>query len=119
MGGTTKKPYYKSDICEVSRMENETGDGISTAFRVFPGIYLLHSDFHMQECPTVKNDDADILWLDFCREGRVEWEISKDKYVYLESGNYIIDVRAGRKFTLHFPMSHYHGISLQIGRAHV
>ena len=49
MGGTTKKPYYKSDICEVSRMENETGDGISTAFRVFPGIYLLHSDFHVQE----------------------------------------------------------------------
>ena len=95
-------------------MENETGDGISTAFRVFPGIYLLHSDFHMQECPTVKNDDADILWLDFCREGRVEWEISKDKYVYLESGNYIIDIRAGRKFTLHFPMSHYHGISLRL-----
>ena len=54
MGETTKKPYYKSDICEVSRMENETGDGISTAFRVFLGIYLLHSDFHMQECPTVK-----------------------------------------------------------------
>ena len=71
-------------------MENETGDGISTTFRVFPGIYLLHSDFHMQECPTVKSDDADILWLDFCREGRVEWEISKDKYVYLESGNYVM-----------------------------
>lgn len=114
MGETKKKPYYKSDTCEVSRMENETGDGISTTFRVFPGIYLLHSDFHMQECPTVKSDDADILWLDFCREGRVEWEISKDKYVYLESGNYVIDIRAGRKFTLHFPMGHYHGISLRI-----
>ena len=114
MGETKKKPYYKSDACEVSRMENETGDGISTAFRVFPGIYLLHSDFHMQECPTVKSDDADILWLDFCREGRVEWEIAKDKYVYLESGNYVIDIRAGRKFTLHFPMGHYHGISLRI-----
>ena len=60
MGETKKKPYYKSDACEVSRMENETGDGISTAFRVFPGIYLLHSDFHMQECPTVKSDDADM-----------------------------------------------------------
>ncbi|MDD3340350.1 MAG: hypothetical protein PHS82_16040 [Lachnospiraceae bacterium] len=43
----------------------------------------------------------------------MEWEISKDKYVYLESGNYVIDVRAGRKFTLHFPMGHYHGISLR------
>ena len=26
----------------------------------------------------------------------------------------MIDIRAGRKFTLHFPMGHYHGISLRI-----
>lgn len=95
-------------------MENESGSGNVTAFQVFPGIYLLHSDFHMQECPGAESDDANILWLDFCREGRVEWEISKDKYVYLESGSYIIDVRVGRKIILHFPMSHYHGISLRI-----
>ena len=111
---TTENRYYKSEVCEVSRMENETGDGICTSFKVFPGIYLLHSDFHMQECPTVQCDDPDILWIDFCREGRVEWEVGKNKYIYLESGNYVIDVRVGRLFKLCFPMCHYHGISLRL-----
>lgn len=114
MNEAARKPYIQLDNCEVSRMKNETGEGISTAFWVFPGIALLHSDFHMQECPTLEGGNADILWLDFCREGRVEWEISKDKYVYLESGSYIIDVRAGHRFTLYFPMGRYHGISLRI-----
>ena len=114
MSVTTQTAYTESNICEVFHMENETGGGSSTALQVFPGIYLLHSDYHMRECHTIKNDDADILWLDFCREGRVEWEIAKGKYVYLESGNYIIDIRAGREFTLHFPMRHYHGTSLRI-----
>lgn len=113
MKETYEKHYFKSDTCEVSKIEDKTGDGICTSFLVFPGIYLLHSDFHMQECPAV-NDDPNILWLDFCREGRVEWEIEKDKYIYLESGNYIIDVRAGKQFVLRFPMGHYHGISLRI-----
>lgn len=114
MNKTTKGLCAQSNICEINPMENETGNGISTVFCVFPGIYLLHSDFHMSECPTAEGEDADILWLDFCREGRVEWEISRDKYVYLESGSYMIDIRMGRKFTLRFPMSRYDGFSLRI-----
>lgn len=106
--------YASPDLFDVKRMENESGTGTVAAFQVFPGIYLLHSDFCMQVCPGGESDDANILWLDFCREGRVEWEVSKDKYVYLESGSYIIDVRVSRKITLHFPIRHYHGISLRI-----
>ncbi|MGL4731388.1 MAG: helix-turn-helix domain-containing protein [Clostridium sp.] len=102
----------KSDNCKVYQIRNSTGEGIMTNFEIFPGVYLMFNDFHMSECISELQCDSNILCFDFCKEGRLEWEVEKDKFLYLESGDFRIDDRKKHKYDFSLPMSHYHGITV-------
>ncbi|WP_201259596.1 hypothetical protein [Tissierella sp. P1] len=43
--------FSQSKDCTIYRMKDESGDGIMTAIKVFPGITLIYNDFHMKIVP--------------------------------------------------------------------
>lgn len=104
--------FSQSEDCTVYRMKDESGDGIMTAIKIFPGITLLYNDFHMKYCSSQFHTKADFLCIDFCREGRIEWELDNDTFVYMKAGDFQINGRENHVADFGFPLQHYHGISL-------
>lgn len=85
-----------------------------TCYKVFPGIDLLYNDFHMQSCFSEFRTNIDMIGIDHCREGRIEWEFKNDTYMYLEEGDLQIDMRKYHSNGYGFPLRHYHGITIAI-----
>ena len=56
--------------------------------------------------------DTELLCIDHCREGRLEHEVGKEAYSYLEVGDLRIDQRIHHTGKVSFPLCHYHGISI-------
>lgn len=50
--------------------------------------------------------------VDHCREGRIEWELAGNSYIYFESGDMQINNRDHHARDFSFPLSHYHGITV-------
>jgi len=96
------------------KIKDKTGEGRMTCFHVLPGIDLMFNDFHMQSCFSCVNIKTDMVCIDYCKEGRVEYELGKRSYLYMKEGDFhITDIkRHTGKFS--FPLNHYHGISICI-----
>ena len=52
-----------------------------------------------------------MLCVDYCREGRIEWEVAGSGCVYVESGDMQIGSRDKHARDFSFPLSHYHGVT--------
>lgn len=97
---------------KIIQMQNDTGDGLMNSYMVFPGVYLMFSDFHMKQCESQFAPQFDVFCIDHCREGRIEQEISDGTYIYLEAGDLYADCRVNSGRLVEFPLGHYHGISI-------
>ena len=85
----------RDESCSVYQMKNETGDGTATYYEVYPGIGVMYNDFHMEHCPSRKfEQNTHTFAIHHCREGRVEWEVSNGAYLYLASGDIMLDSSA-------------------------
>ena len=104
----------RDESCSVYQMKNETGDGIATYYEVYPGIGVIYNDFHMASCPPRRFDNTHYISIHHCREGRIEWEVSNGAYLYLASGDIMLDSSATENNHCSFPVSHYHGITVTI-----
>lgn len=104
----------RDETCSVYRMQNETGDGLSTFYGVYPGIGVLYNDFHLTSCPPRKFGGGHIITINHCREGRIEWEVSDGAYLYLASGDVMLDSSITENKHCSFPLNHYHGITVTI-----
>ena len=103
----------RDESCSVYQMKNETGDGTATYYEVYPGIGVMYNDFHMEHCPSRKfEQNTHTFAIHHCREGRVEWEVSNGAYLYLASGDIMLDSSATENNHCSFPVSHYHGITI-------
>ncbi|MBP1736315.1 MAG: transcriptional regulator [Oscillospiraceae bacterium] len=109
----------QSDGCCVYQMKNETGDGTMTVYDLFPGVMLAYNDYHMEHCLSEFETTEDLLCIDHCREGRLEYSAKDTAYSYVEAGDLKIDRRLKHTGHFSFPLSHYHGItvSLQLSEA--
>lgn len=67
----------------VYRIKDVTGEGIMTCHKVFPGIDLIYNDFHMLNCFSEFIPKVEMIGIDHCREGRIEWEFEDNSYMYL------------------------------------
>ena len=107
--------YAKTrDTYVAYQMKNETGDGTATYYEVYPGIGVIYNDFHMASCPPRRFDNTHYISIHHCREGRIEWEVSNGAYLYLASGDIMLDSSATENNHCSFPVSHYHGITITI-----
>ena len=105
----------RDESCSVYQMKNETGDGTATYYEVYPGVGVMYNDFHMEHCPSRKfEQNTHTFAIHHCREGRVEWEVSNGAYLYLASGDIMLDSSATENNHCSFPVSHYHGITITI-----
>lgn len=110
-GDTNVDLVVSTDECKVMEAANETGEGIMTMYEIFPGIYLMYNDFHMEGYESEFQHADTLLAIDHCREGRIEME-GDGIYYYLEQGDLLIDTRVHHKGRVRFPLSHYHGITI-------
>lgn len=96
----------------IFEMQNDTGKGAMTMYEIFPGIRLLYNDFHMQHCNSQFQSKNDMFCVDYCREGRIEWNMGNGTYRYMGAGDIRIDNRSSHNGCFEFPLNHYHGISI-------
>ena len=109
------KLLCRDNACSVYQMKNSTGDGTMTFYEVYPGIGVMYNDFHMGNCPPRKFENSThTISIHHCREGRIEWEVSNGAYLYLASGDIMLDSSATENKHCSFPVSHYHGITITI-----
>lgn len=98
--------------CRVLRLDDKTGEGFMTMYRVFDGIYLMYNDFHLQSCRSEYQNAETVFCIDHCREGRIEHENDLGGRYYMEAGDIRIDRRVHHEGSIHMPLSHYHGITV-------
>lgn len=102
----------ESEDCQVYRISDLTGDGLMTFHNVFPGVFVIYNDFHMQDCVSGFCPEYEMLCIDHCREGRIEQEASDGAYSFLESGDLKVDRRIHHTGHVEFPLKHFHGMSI-------
>lgn len=102
----------ENDGCAVFHLRDGNGDGMMTVYEVFPGVYLLYNDFHMDRCLSGFKPQTEMFCIDHCREGRIEWKAEPNKYIYVGAGDMQISTRAKHCQDFRFPLSHYHGVTV-------
>lgn len=98
--------------CRVLRLDDKTGEGFMTMYRVMDGVYLMYNDFHLSSCTSEYQNAETVLCIDHCREGRIEHENDLGSRYYMEAGDLRIDRRVHHEGSIHLPLSHYHGITI-------
>ena len=86
-------PVAESGGCRVFQFHSDTGEGIMTQYDLFPGVYLMYNDFHMESYNSVFRTTEDMLCIDYCRQGRMEYPAGPDTYSYVEAGDLKLDRR--------------------------
>ena len=98
--------------CRVLRLDDESGEGFMTMYRLFDGIYLMYNDFHLKSCSSEYQNAETVLCIDHCREGRIEHENPLGGRYYMEAGDMRIDKRVHHEGRVELPLSHYHGVTI-------
>ena len=99
----------EGDHCAICQFRNETGEGTITIYDVFPGVSLAYNDFHMRYYDSAFRPGRELLCIDHCREGRLEYPAKDDAYSYVEAGDLKLDRRLTHTGHFEMPLSHYHG----------
>lgn len=72
-GNGFPKVVVENDHCRVFQMMGGTGDGSMTQYDLYPGITLMYNDFHMEDYDSDLTITGDLLCIDYCRQGRMEY----------------------------------------------
>lgn len=100
--GDTSVKLTENDGCSIYLFRNETGEGTIAIYEVFPGVVLSYNDFHIRYYDSKFKPDRNLLCIDHCREGRLEYPAADDAYSYVEAGDLKLDRRLTH--TGHFEM---------------
>ncbi len=103
----------KDENHTIYHMKDISGEGSMSCYNVFPGIDLLYNDFHMQRCFSEFLPKVEMIGIDHCREGRIEWE-NHNSYLYMQKGDIQIDAKNCHALPFAFPLNHYHGITIAV-----
>ena len=95
-------------------LENESGTGYITLYRVFPGIELVYNDMHMAYCNKSQQPTPHVMEINYCKEGRCECLFSGNQYCYMSAGDLSFCSLHESAHQSEFPTSHYHGITVTI-----
>lgn len=98
--------------CQVWRFLSDSGEGVMTGYMLFPGVMLLFNDFHMEFFDSAYEPHGNMLAIDHCREGRMEYKAGKDTFSYVTAGDVKLDSRQTHTGRFVFPSGHFHGVTL-------
>lgn len=85
-----------------------------TRYRVLPGIDLLYNHFQTQGCISEFRPEVEMLAIDHCREGRIEWNLDSGSCLYLGERDLQIGTRENHTGDFGFPLGHYQGITVAV-----
>ena len=105
-------PLVEGGDCRVFQFHSGTGEGIMTQYDLFPGVSLMYNDFHMESYDSAFRTTEDLLCIDYCRQGRMEYPAGPDAYSYVEAGDLKLDRRLEHQGHFTFPLAHYHEITV-------
>ena len=92
---------------------NNVGDATMTVYNVFQGVQLVYHTVHMDQFDLNYTAEGNYIEIHYCREGRIEQQF-EGEYFYLMPGDLSIARRMEVVRDYHFPLCHYHGISIGI-----
>ncbi len=92
---------------------NDIGDATMTVYDVFPGVQLVYHSVHMDWLDFNFTSEGNMIEIHHCREGRIEQQL-QEEYFYLTPGDLSIAIRKQMVNAYHFPLQHYHGITIGI-----
>lgn len=98
----------------IFHLENESGTGDITLYRVFPGIEMIFNDIHMAYCNKEQKPIPDLMEINYCKEGRSECIFGHDRYCYMSAGDLSFCSLHDSTHQSEFPTSHYHGITVTV-----
>lgn len=107
----------QSEECAVWQFRNESGDGTMTVYSVFDGVALNYNDFHMAYFDSGFVPAAELLAIDHCREGRMEYAAAENAVGYMSAGDVKLDRRQRHTGRFVFPTGHYHGLTVGLDLA--
>lgn len=110
-------PACENDAADGSssfHLENESGTGDISLYRVFPGIELIYNDMHMSYCNRHQQPAANVMEINYCKEGRSECLFGGQRYCYMSAGDLSFCSLQDNAHQSEFPTSHYHGITVTI-----
>lgn len=108
-----------SDGAKIYKLKNKPDDCMLTCYSLFEGIELVYYDMHTQICDIDLIKGREILEINHCQEGRVEFEYKNGEYLYLSADDLSIQKRGRNIRNSYFPIGHYHGISVMIDMTRV
>ncbi len=98
--------------CMLLSMPEGRDVGSMTVYTVFPGITVMYSDFHTDQCTTKFTYSSSMISIDHCREGRIEWERADGRFCFLGENDMQLSASSQSAGTYGFPTGHYHGITI-------
>ena len=112
--GSNVKIIIKNENCSVFMLNDSTGEGVMTVYRVMPGVMVCFSDMHMEKCTSEFElcKDKKVLCIDHCLEGRIEMEVQPGVFSIMQENQLCLDNRENHKGTSYYPLRHYHGVSV-------
>jgi len=102
------------DGCTIITIRGATGMGVMTSYDVYPGIWLMYNDFRMKSCFSRFRPEVPMLFINHCRDGRIECEVRDGSYMYLDEEDLQISTRSFSDQTFGFPLDEYKGITIGI-----
>lgn len=118
-GSAVQAPADGENGCSRYHLENESGTGDITLYRVFPGVELVYNDIHMAYCNKNQVPTPGVLELNYCREGRCECLFGAHRYCYMAAGDLSLCSLQERAHQSEFPTAHYHGSTVTLDFAAV
>ncbi len=95
-------------------LENESGTGDITIYRVFPGIELIYNDMHMAYCNKNQQPARHVMEINYCKEGRCECLFDRSRYCYMSAGDLSLCSLHENAHQSEFPTAHYHGVTVTV-----
>lgn len=104
----------RDGICTVYQAHYADGSGKMTAYRLFPGIELIYSEFSTQSCYQSTSLDSDVLEINYCRSGRFECEFEHNRFIYMGEGDVTVSLMSNKMLRSSFPLGAYRGVAFMI-----
>lgn len=104
-------PSNWDDDVEIN-IQNSMGKAYMHGSRLGDGIYLLYNDLHLPTISMSSPEDKNTICINYCMNGRMEWECEKNTYHFLGQGDLQITSRKIKNKKMKLPLSRYQGISI-------
>lgn len=91
----------------------QKSDNLVAENDVFPGIQIFYHNIHQKTAELRTSSEENSFDIIHCREGRMECRAGDD-FCYVSPGDLLIVRGTQLENTVHFPLGHYHGITIHI-----